>query len=132
MTRKPAKSRETNSRSSPNGKGSIDNISYVPTRKVDHLPGEPHGYSLRSLTPAYWPSVDFSDVAALSNSKAAFTRATFFACDFLIKMDLAKLHLLNDGFDHDNWNLTDENNCLSWFHTNIIMIENFRRKSVLR
>ena len=38
----------------------------VPTRKLDHIPGEPHGYSLRSLTPAYWPSVDFSDVAALS------------------------------------------------------------------
>ena len=36
----------------------------------------------------------------------------FFACDFLIKMDLAKLHLLNDGFDHDNWNLTDGNTCL--------------------
>ena len=68
MTRKPAKSRETNLRSSPNGKGSLDNISDVPTRKLDHIPGEPHGYSLRSLTPAYWPSVDFSDVAALSNS----------------------------------------------------------------
>ena len=40
----------------------------VPTRKLDHFLGEPHGYSLRSLTPAYWPSVDFSDVAALSNS----------------------------------------------------------------
>ena len=36
----------------------------------------------------------------------------FFACDFLIKMDLAKLHLLNGGFVHDNWELTDENNCL--------------------
>ena len=68
MTRKPAKSRETNSRSSPNGEGRLDNISYVPTRKLDHFPGEPHGYLLRSLTPAYWPSVDFSDVAALSNS----------------------------------------------------------------
>ena len=39
----------------------------VPTRKLDHFPGDPHGYSLPSLTPAYWPSV-FSDVAALSNS----------------------------------------------------------------
>ena len=36
----------------------------------------------------------------------------FFACDFWIKMDLAKLHLLNGGFDHDNWDLTDGNNCL--------------------
>ena len=36
----------------------------------------------------------------------------FFACDFLIKMDLAKLHLLNSGFDHDNWDLTDGSNCL--------------------
>ena len=36
----------------------------------------------------------------------------FFACDFLIKMDVAKLHLLNGGFDHDNWNLYDESNCL--------------------
>ena len=35
------------------------------------------------------------------------TRATF-----LLKMDLAKLHLLNGGFDHDNWDLTDGNNCL--------------------
>ena len=40
----------------------------IPTRKLDHFPGEPHGYSPRSLTPAYWPSVDFSDVATLSNS----------------------------------------------------------------
>ena len=40
----------------------------VPTRKLDHFPGEPHGYSLRSLTPGYWPSVDFSDEAALINS----------------------------------------------------------------
>ena len=44
------------------------NLVSVPTRELDHIPGEPHGYSLRSLTPAYWPSVDFSDVAALSNS----------------------------------------------------------------
>ena len=36
----------------------------------------------------------------------------FFECDFLIKMDLAKLHLLNGGFDHGNWNLTDGNTCL--------------------
>ena len=36
----------------------------------------------------------------------------FFACDFLIKMDLAKLHFLNGGFGHDNWDLTDGNNCL--------------------
>ena len=36
----------------------------------------------------------------------------FFACDFLKKMDLAKLHLLNGGFDHDNWDLTDGNKCL--------------------
>ena len=42
--------------------------SSVSTRELDHIPGEPHGYLLRSLTPAYWPSVDFSDVAALSNS----------------------------------------------------------------
>ena len=40
----------------------------VLTRKLDHISGEPHGYSLRSLTSAYWPNVDFSDVAALSNS----------------------------------------------------------------
>ena len=40
----------------------------VPTRELDHIPGEPHGYLLRSLTPAFWPSVDFSDVAAISNS----------------------------------------------------------------
>ena len=40
----------------------------VSTRKLDHFPGEPHGYLLRSLTPGYWPSIDFSDVAALSNS----------------------------------------------------------------
>ena len=39
----------------------------------------------------------------------------FFACDFLTKMDLAKLHLLNGGFNHDNWDLTDENNCLKLF-----------------
>ena len=32
----------------------------------------------------------------------------FFACNFLIKMDLAKLHLLNGGFDHDTWDLLME------------------------
>ena len=47
-------------------------------------------------------------------------------------MDVAKLHLLNGGFDHDNWDLNDGSNCLSWFHTNIVIIENFRRESVLR
>ena len=40
----------------------------VPTRKLDHIPEEPQGYSLRSLTPVYWPNVDFSDVATLINS----------------------------------------------------------------
>ena len=36
----------------------------------------------------------------------------FFACNFLIKMDMAELHLLNGGFDHDNCNLNDGSNCL--------------------
>ena len=45
-------------------------------------------------------------------SKAAFTRATFLRTIFFVKMDLAKLYLLNGGFDHDNWDLTDESNCL--------------------
>ena len=36
----------------------------------------------------------------------------FFACDFLIKMDVAELHLLNGGFDHDNWDRNDGSNCL--------------------
>ena len=29
----------------------------------------------------------------------------FFACNFLIKRDVAELHLLNGDFDHDNWDL---------------------------
>ena len=73
--------------------------------------------------------------ALLDNEKNLLSRiytGDFFACDFLIKVDLAKLHLLNDGFDHDNWNLTDGIIVLSWFHTNIFIIENFRRESVLR
>ena len=41
-----------------------------------------------------------------------------FACDVLIKIDLTRLHLLNGGLDHDNWDLTDGN-------TNIAIIENF-------
>ena len=49
MTRKPAKSRETNSRSPPNGKGRLDYISCVPTRKLDHIPGEPHGMRCAAL-----------------------------------------------------------------------------------
>ena len=30
-------------------------------------------------------------------------------------MDLAKLHLLSGGFDHDNWDLPDGNNCFKLF-----------------
>ena len=30
-------------------------------------------------------------------------------------MDLVKLHLLNGGFNHDDWDLTDGNNCLKLF-----------------
>ena len=30
-------------------------------------------------------------------------------------MDLAKLHLLSGGFDHNNWDLTDGNNCFKLF-----------------
>ena len=37
----------------------------VPTRKLVHIWGERHGYSLRSLALAYWSSVDFADVAAI-------------------------------------------------------------------
>ena len=47
-------------------------------------------------------------------------------------MDLAKLHLLNGGFDHDNGTLLMEVIVLSWFQTNIVIIENFRRESMLR
>ena len=58
----------------------------------------------------------------------------FFACDFLVKMNLAKLHLAYSmaalimiiGI------LLMEIIVLSWFHTNIVIIENFRRESVLR
>ena len=45
----------------------------------------------------------------ISTSSRIYT-GDFFASDFLIKMDLAKLRLLNGGFDHDNWDLTDGNN----------------------
>ena len=55
----------------------------------------------------------------------------FFACDFLIKMNLAKLHLLNGGFDHDEI-LLMEIIVSSWFHTSIVIIENLRRESVLQ
>ena len=69
---------------------------------------------------AFYP-LSFPKSNTSSICKAAFTGTTFFAYDFLIKMDLAKLHLLNCGFDHDNWNLTDGNNCLklsSYQHCN--------------
>ena len=36
----------------------------------------------------------------------------FFASDFLIKMDLAKLHLLDGGSHRDKSNLTTGNECL--------------------
>ena len=51
---------------------------------------------------------------SLYNLSCIYT-GDFFACDFLIKMDLAKLHLLNGGFDRDNWDLTDGNNFLKLF-----------------
>ena len=49
------------------------------------------------------------------NTLSCIYTGDFFPCDFLIKMDLAKLHLLNGGFDRDNWDLTDGNNCLKLF-----------------
>ena len=56
-----------------------------------------------------------------------------FACDFLIKIDLANLNLLKGSFDPDSWDLTDGNNCLkSYFHTNLVVIENCRRELGLR
>ena len=39
----------------------------------------------------------------------------FFACDFLIKMDVAKLHLFNNGSHCDESYLTAENGCLKLF-----------------
>ena len=39
----------------------------------------------------------------------------FFACDFLIKMDKAKLHLFNNGFHCDESYLTAEKDCLKLF-----------------
>ena len=47
-------------------------------------------------------------------------------------MDMAKLHVLNGGVDHDNWDLTDGNKCLKLFYTNIVVIKNLRRESELR
>ena len=35
-----------------------------------------------------------------------------FCVRFFDKNGSAKLHLLNGGFYHDIWDLTDENNCL--------------------
>ena len=35
----------------------------------------------------------------------------FFACDFFIKIDVAKLHLFNNGFHCDENYLTAENDC---------------------
>ena len=39
----------------------------------------------------------------------------FFACDFLIKMDVAKLHLFNNGSHCDESYLSAENDCLKLF-----------------
>ena len=39
----------------------------------------------------------------------------FFACNFLIKMDVAKLHLFNNGSHCDKSYLTAENDCLKLF-----------------
>ena len=39
----------------------------------------------------------------------------FFACDFLIKMDVAKLHLFNNGSHCDKSYLTAENHSLKLF-----------------
>ena len=47
-------------------------------------------------------------------------------------MDMAELHLLNGGLIMIIGTLMMEVIVLSWFHTNIVIIENFRRESVLR
>ena len=52
------------------------------------------------------------DIFSVNLFKSRIYTGDFFARDFLIKMDLAKLHLLNGGFDHDNWDLTDGSSCL--------------------
>ena len=36
----------------------------------------------------------------------------FFACDFLLQMDVAKLHIFNDGSHCDKNYLTAKNDCL--------------------
>ena len=46
---------------------------------------------------------------------AASNLIDFFACDFLIKMDVAKLHLFNNGSHCDESYLTTENDCLKLF-----------------
>ena len=38
-----------------------------------------------------------------------------FACDFSIKMDVAKLHISNNGSNCDKSYLTAENDCLKLF-----------------
>ena len=51
-------------------------------------------------------------------SKSSLSRiytGDFFACDFLIKMDVAKLHLFNNGSHCDESYLTAENDCLKLF-----------------
>ena len=56
-----------------------------------------------------------SDGVNAYKHKATFTRATFFACDFLIKIDVAKLHISNNGSHCDKSYLTAENDCLKLF-----------------
>ena len=60
----------------------------------------------------FYQKIARKKVARVNAALSRIYTGDFFASDFLIEMDLAKLHLLNDGFDRDNWNLTDGNNCL--------------------
>ena len=55
------------------------------------------------------------DLKSRKTSKSCIHTGDLSASNFLIKMDLAKLHLLNSGFDHDDWDLTDGNNYLKLF-----------------
>ena len=54
-------------------------------------------------------------VASVNAALSHIHTGDFFACDFLIQMDVAKLHIFNSGSHCDKSYLTAKNDCLKLF-----------------
>ena len=67
------------------------------------------------MRPLHERRQDFNQLSINLCTVSRIYAGDFFACDFLIKMDVAKLYLFNNGSHCDESYLTAENDCLKLF-----------------